>query len=135
KAARLSVREPARAVQLLPVIEERDSAARDARMARHFGALSPSEQARTLLLTGSHEARRDINERVRSELRLAGSGDRIRVFRAFDSQARIPWQAIGTGNTAWSRRSAPTCWRYGDRMTALCGLPATGCYRSITATQ
>ncbi len=87
KAARLSVREPARALQLLPVVEEKDSAARHARMARDFGALSPSEQAQTLLLTGSHEARRDINERVRAELRLAGSGERVRVFRALDMTA------------------------------------------------
>jgi conjugative relaxase-like TrwC/TraI family protein len=84
QAARLSVREPARALQLLPVIEEKDAAARHARMARDFGALSLSEQAQTLLLTGSHEARRDINERVRADLGLAGSGERIRVFRALD---------------------------------------------------
>ena len=84
KAARLSVREPARALQLLPVVEEEDSAARHARMARDFGALSPSERAQTLLLTGSHEARRDINERVRAELGLAGSGEHIRVFRTLD---------------------------------------------------
>jgi len=87
RAARLSVREPARALQLLPVIEEKDASARHARMARDFGSLSPSEQAQTLLLTGSHEARRDINERVRAELRLAGSGERVRVFRALDMTA------------------------------------------------
>ena len=80
KAARLSVHEPARALRLLPVIEEKDAAARHTRMARDFGALSPSDQAQTLLLTGSHEARRDINERVRAELGLAGSGEHIRVF-------------------------------------------------------
>ena len=87
KAARLSVREPARALQLLPVMEEKDAAARHARMARDFAALSPSDQAQTLLLTGSHEARRDISERVRAELRLAGSGGRVRVFRALDMTA------------------------------------------------
>lgn len=87
EAARLSVCEPGRALQLLPVIEERDAAARHACMARDFGALSPSEQAQTLLLTGSHEARRDINERVRAELGLAGSGERIRVVRALDMTA------------------------------------------------
>jgi conjugative relaxase-like TrwC/TraI family protein len=87
RAARLSVREPARALELLPVIEERDAAARHARMARDFGTLSASEQAQTLLLTGSHEARRDINERVRAELGFAGSGERIRVFRALDKTA------------------------------------------------
>ena len=87
RAARLSVREPARALQLLPVIQEQDAAARHARIARDFGALSPSAQAQTLLLTGSHEARRDINERVRAELGLAGSGERIRVFRALDMTA------------------------------------------------
>jgi conjugative relaxase-like TrwC/TraI family protein len=87
KAARLSVHEPARALQLLPVIEEKDAAARHARMARDFGALSPSDRSQTLLLTGSHEARRDINARVRAELGLAGSGEHIRVFRGLDMTA------------------------------------------------
>jgi len=86
-AARLSVREPARALQLLPVIQEQDAAARHARMARDFGVLSPSDRAQTLLLTGSHEARRDINARVRAELGLAGSGEHIRVFRGLDMTA------------------------------------------------
>ncbi len=84
EAAQLSVHDPAQALKLLPVIEEKDAAARHARMAENFGSLSPSAQAQTLVLTGSHEARRDINERVRAELRLAGSGERIRVFRALD---------------------------------------------------
>jgi conjugative relaxase-like TrwC/TraI family protein len=83
-AARLSVREPGRALQLLRVIEEKDAAARHERMARDFGALSPSARAETLLLTGTHEARHDINERVRARLGLAGSGERIRVFRVLD---------------------------------------------------
>ncbi len=87
KAARLSVREPARALQLLSVIQEQDAAARHARMARDFGALSPSDQAQTLLLTGSHKARRDINERVRAELGLAGSGEHIRIFRGLSLTA------------------------------------------------
>jgi conjugative relaxase-like TrwC/TraI family protein len=87
EAARRSVHEPAEALQLLPVIEERDSAARHARMAREFASLSSSVQAGTLLLTGSHEARRDINEQVRAELGLAGSGEHIRVFRALDRTA------------------------------------------------
>ena len=83
KAARMSVREPAQALQLLPVVEEKDSAARYARMARDFGGLSPSEQAQTLLLTGTHEAQRDINEQVRSSF-----GSRAPV-NAFESS--VPW--------------------------------------------
>lgn len=84
EAARLSVQDPVQALKLLPVIEERDGGARHARMAEDFASLSPSAQAQTLVLTGSHKARRDINERVRAKLRLAGSGERIRVFRALD---------------------------------------------------
>jgi len=87
EAARLSAQDPAQALQLLSVIEEKDSAVRHARMARDFGELSAPEQARTLLLTGSHEARRDLNERVRAQLGLTGSGERIRVFRALDRTA------------------------------------------------
>ena len=87
EAARLSVHEPARTLQLLPVIEETDAAVRHARMARDFAALSLQDQVQTLLLTGSHEARRDINGRVRAELGLADTGLRIRVFRALDKTA------------------------------------------------
>jgi conjugative relaxase-like TrwC/TraI family protein len=85
EAARLSVRHPEEALQRLPVIEERDAAARHARIAADFVALSPSDRIETLLLTGSHEARRDINERIRAELRIRGSGQRVRVFQALDT--------------------------------------------------
>ena len=87
EAARRSVRAPAEALHLLRLIEERDSAARHARIARDYGTLSLSVQGETLLLTGSHDARRDINERVRTELALAGAGERVRVFRALDRTA------------------------------------------------
>ena len=87
EAARLSVHHPEEALQRLLVIEEKDAAARYARIAGDFAALSPSDRVETLLLTGSHEARRDINERIRAELRLRGSGDRIRVFQALDKTA------------------------------------------------
>jgi conjugative relaxase-like TrwC/TraI family protein len=84
EAARLSVHSPERALGLLPVVEEGDAAARHTRMARHFGMLPPADQAQTLLLTGSHAARRDINERVRAALGLSGSAERVWVFRALD---------------------------------------------------
>jgi conjugative relaxase-like TrwC/TraI family protein len=87
EAARLSVHHPEEALQRLLVIEEKDAAARYARIAGDFAALSPFDRVETLLLTGSHEARRDINERIRTELRLQGSGDRIRVFQALDKTA------------------------------------------------
>lgn len=90
------------ALQVLPVIEEKDSATRHARMARDFASLSRSDQMETLLLTGSHEARRDINERVRAELGLAGSGERLPVVRASD---RTPAQKkrLETGNVVPAR--------------------------------
>jgi ATP-dependent exoDNAse (exonuclease V) alpha subunit len=87
EAARLSVHHPEEALQRLPVIEEKDAASRHARIAGDFAALSPSERVETLLLTGSHEGRRDINERIRAELRLRGSGERIRAFQALDKTA------------------------------------------------
>jgi conjugative relaxase-like TrwC/TraI family protein len=87
EAARLSVDKPARALSLLPVIEDENPAVRHERMAKDFGALSPAAQADTLLLTGSHDARRDINARVRSELRLGSSGESLRVFRTLDKTA------------------------------------------------
>jgi len=87
EAARLSVRAPERALSLLPIIEHENPAVRHERMAEEFGALSPAAQADTLLLTGSHEARRDINARVRAKLGLAGLSEPVRVFRALDRTA------------------------------------------------
>jgi conjugative relaxase-like TrwC/TraI family protein len=87
EAARLSVYAPERALSRLPTIEDEIPAVRHARMAKDFGALSPTAQANTLLLTGSHEARRDINARVRAELGLAGLGEPVRVFRTLDKTA------------------------------------------------
>jgi conjugative relaxase-like TrwC/TraI family protein len=84
EAARLSVHDPERSLSLLPVIEEKDAAARRARIAQAFSSLSPSARAETLLLTGSHKARRDINERVRAALGLAGWAEPVKVFRALD---------------------------------------------------
>ncbi len=84
EAARASVDAPARALELLPVVEEEDSATRHQRIARDFASLSSTARAETLILTGSHEARRAINERVRAELGLAGSGQRVQIFRAQD---------------------------------------------------
>ncbi len=87
EAARLAVDQPARSLALLPIIEDANPASRHGRIARDFAALPPAAQADTLLLTGSHKARRDINERVRTELGLAGSGESVRVFRALDRTA------------------------------------------------
>lgn len=84
EAARLAVDQPEKSLELLPTIEDADSASR---IARDFAALSPAAQVDTLLLTGSHKARRDINERVRAELGLAGSGETVRVFRNLDRTA------------------------------------------------
>ena len=84
EAARLSVHAPERALGLLPTIEDENPAVRHARMAKDFAAFSPATRADALLLTGSHEARRDINARVRAELGLAGLGEPVRVFRALD---------------------------------------------------
>jgi conjugative relaxase-like TrwC/TraI family protein len=84
EAARRSLHEPEKALRLLPIIEVKDSTARHARIASEFAALVPEAQEQTLLLTGSHQARRDINLHVRAALGLTGSGEHIRIFRALD---------------------------------------------------
>ena len=64
------------------VREIRDDAGRRAELVRDFMALSPAEREATLIVSGTNEARRDINARVREASGTAGRG------RAFDTLIR-----------------------------------------------
>ncbi len=68
-AARLSVDQPAAALAHIEVREIADSETRYAQIARDFAALVAAERAQTLVLTGTNEAKRALNERIRMELR------------------------------------------------------------------
>jgi hypothetical protein len=64
------------------VMEIREDADRRAELVRDFMALSPDERDGTLIVSGTNEARRDINVRVREASGTAGHG------REFDTLLR-----------------------------------------------
>lgn len=67
--------EPARSLKHLPDVREiRDDHARRAAIAADYARLSPEERAGTLIVSGTNEARREINRAVREDLGLAGEG-------------------------------------------------------------
>ena len=67
-AARLSVDQPAAALAHVEVHEIADSEARYAQIAKDFAGLKVAERAQTLVLTGTNEAKRALNARIRVEL-------------------------------------------------------------------
>ncbi len=56
------------------VIEIADHSARRAAIARDYTALSPPDRDRTIIVSGTNEARRDLNRMVREGLGVAGKG-------------------------------------------------------------
>ena len=68
-AARLSVDQPAAALAHVEVREIADSETRYAQIAKDFAQLKAAERAQTLVLTGTNEAKRALNERIRLQLK------------------------------------------------------------------
>ncbi len=56
------------------IVEIRDDAGRRATLVREFAALAPAEREATLIVSGTNEARRELNDRVRQALGMAGDG-------------------------------------------------------------
>ena len=85
EAARLSVLDPAKALENISLREIRDPAKRyEALATAYLESKNPSD---TLLLTGTHEARKAVNARIREALGLAGKGVGHAIFRAEDRTA------------------------------------------------
>jgi ATP-dependent exoDNAse (exonuclease V) alpha subunit len=76
KAVELAAKgEAARSLALVQDVREiRDDHARRRAIADDFARLSPEERARTIVVAGTNEARREINRAVREDLGLAGHG-------------------------------------------------------------
>lgn len=66
------------------VVEIKDEAQRLALIAADFCALPAEERRETLVLTGTNEARRQINAAVREGLSLAGQGKTVETFERGD---------------------------------------------------
>ena len=82
EAARLSVDDPAKALEKLEIREIRSAEARYKALSEEY--LKSSDKKETLVLTGTHEARRAVNENVREALGLKGQGQEFRRFEAGD---------------------------------------------------
>ena len=82
EAARLSVSDPAKALERLEVREIASSEERYRALSEEYlKSKSPSD---TLVLTGTHEVRKAVNGHVRDSLGLSGTGHAFRTFEAED---------------------------------------------------
>ena len=103
QAAKLSVDAPAKSLKHLEVREIADEGARYRRIAQDYVALDAAGRLKTLILTGTNEARAQLNETVREALtakgELAGPKTVLRVFRRKDlteaEQKRLDRFAVG----------------------------------------
>lgn len=81
----------AQAVELLErtgrTVEIKDDAARRDAIATDYAQLPAGEREQTLVLTGTREATRELNHRIREKVGLAGKGEAIQVFERGDHTA------------------------------------------------
>ena len=86
------------------VLEVPDDKARYVEIAREYAAMQETERARTLIVSGTNAARRELNALIRRELDIEGTG------REFDTLSRKDL-------TQAERRNAPS-YRVGDYLQA-----------------
>ena len=103
RAARLSVDQPARALSHLEVREIANAPERYQSIAQEYAGLDRAARDSTLILTGTNEARVELNRTVRDALKLrgelSGTPTDIRVFQRQDlteaEQKRLDRYAVG----------------------------------------
>ena len=97
EAARLSVSDPAKALEQLDVREIRNPEERYRALSEEY--LKSTDPRDTLVLTGTHAARKAVNEHVRASLGLSGKGHGFRTFVAEDhtsaERKRLDAYAVG----------------------------------------
>jgi ATP-dependent exoDNAse (exonuclease V) alpha subunit len=72
------------------IAEVAHSGDRHAKIARHYAALQPEQQADTLIVAGTNAARASINSMVRQQLGLAGNGMMVTILERKDlTQAQL----------------------------------------------
>ncbi len=82
EAAKLSVESPEKALEKLDITEIKDPRERYKALAEEY--MKSPDKKETLVLTGTHEARRAVNEHVRESLGLSGEGFYFNRFEASD---------------------------------------------------
>ena len=97
EAARLSVDSPEKALEKLEIREIRNAKERYKALSEEY--LKSSDRKETLVLTGTHEARKAVNENVREALNIKGKGEEFRRFEAGDfteaQKKRIDFYEVG----------------------------------------
>ena len=82
EAARLSIDSPEKALERLEIREIRNAEERYKAISEEY--LKSKDPKETLVLTGTHEARKAVNENVRESLGLAGCGNEFTRYEAGD---------------------------------------------------
>jgi|GEM_PF-1547823 len=82
EAARLSINSPEKALEKLSIREIRNAEERYKALSEEY--LKSKDPRETLVLTGTHEARKSVNENVRESLGLAGQGHEFARYEAGD---------------------------------------------------
>jgi conjugative relaxase-like TrwC/TraI family protein len=82
EAAKLSIEAPEKSLEKLSIREIRNPPERFRALAEEY--LKTKDPKETLLLTGTHEARKAVNEHVRESLGLAGKGNMFSRYEAGD---------------------------------------------------
>jgi len=82
EAARLSISSPEKALEKLSIQEIRNAEERYKALSKEY--LRSLDKKETLVLTGTHEARKAVNEHVRESLGLSGKGHEFTRYEAGD---------------------------------------------------
>jgi ATP-dependent exoDNAse (exonuclease V) alpha subunit len=82
EAARLSIDSPEKALEKLEIREIKNAGERYQALSEEY--LKSRNPKETLILTGTHEARKSVNENVREALNLKGKGNEFSRFEAGD---------------------------------------------------
>jgi conjugative relaxase-like TrwC/TraI family protein len=67
------------------VLEKKDGAERYAEMVKAYVSLSPADRKETLVITGTNESRKQINEGIQAALGLTGKGEDFNLLNRLDT--------------------------------------------------
>lgn len=67
------------------IITEKDHFKRHQILVNKYVALSQKDREKTLIVTGTNESRRDINQKVREALQIVGKGEKVTMLNRYDS--------------------------------------------------
>lgn len=99
------------------VYEIKDNQARQNAIAKEYVQLSSEDRSRTIIVTGTNEARREINKQVRIGLKLEGNG--------------VTYNTLNRRDTTQAERMCAKHYRIGDIIQPERNYPRTGLIRGM----